>query len=192
MIFFDMDGVLFDTKSAVKAAYSAVGLNADEAQGRTWREWLVPKYGQHVARQLHEAKNMHYLKMIERDLVPIFPNLNTLRAELDLGHVTGIVTSASEEATRALLLKHLTADQINALHCIVFEAGYMQKKHTLLAHTPFAHVNMARVDERFIYVDDNEQAGCGIVAEVNMRLGYPAWEFLHFDPLKYAFLGEEI
>ena len=197
MIFYDMDGVLFGTKNAVREAYNAVGLNADNAKGRTWREWLIPKYGVDTAYRLHRNKNDRYVELIERGAVDTLPAFRDMVYGIDkalhngVPSNIGIATSASKEATRALLKQFLTADQINALRCVVFEADYMQKKHTLLANTPFAH-NGSNSLERYVYVDDNEQAGCGIVAEVNMRLGYPAWEFLHFDPLKYAFLGEEI
>lgn len=190
-----MDGVLFDTKEAVREAYKAVGLNADDAQGRTWREWLIPEYGLVTARQLHRDKNDCYLELIEHGAVealqPFWDMVHNIDAARTGMTNIGVVTSASEEATRTLLQRFLTADHINALRCVVFEADYVQKKHTLLANTPFAHRGSDST-ERYVYVDDNEQAGCGIVAEVNMRLGYPAWEFLHFDPIKYAFLGEEI
>ena len=195
MIFYDMDGVLFDTKEAVREAYKAVGLNADDAKGRTWREWLIPKYGLVTACRLHRDKNDRYIELIERGAVKALPPFWDMVHNIDAARTgmtnIGVVTSASEEATRTLLQRFLTADQINALRCVVFEADYAQKKHTLLANTPFAH-NGSDSTERYVYVDDNEQAGCGIVAEVNVRLGYPAWEFLHFDPLKYTFLGEEI
>jgi hypothetical protein len=192
-----MDGVLFDTKQAVREAYKAVGLNADDAQGRTWREWLIPEYGLVTARQLHRDKNDHYIELINYGAVevlqPFWDMAYGIEEALHSGATAniGIATSASEEATRTLLQKFLTADKINALRCVVFEADYVQKKHTLLAYTPFAREE-SDLTGRHVYVDDNEQAGCGIVEEVNMRLGYPAWEFLHFDPLKYAFLGEEI
>jgi hypothetical protein len=189
--------VLFDTKQAVREAYKAVGLNADDAQGRTWREWLIPEYGLVTARQLHRDKNDHYIELINYGAVevlqPFWDMAYGIEEALHSGATAniGIATSASEEATRTLLQKFLTADKINALRCVVFEADYVQKKHTLLAYTPFAREE-SDLTGRHVYVDDNEQAGCGIVEEVNMRLGYPAWEFLHFDPLKYAFLGEEI
>lgn len=195
MIFYDMDGVLFDTKEAVHEAYKTVGLDADDAKGRTWREWLIPKYGEQVARQLHRSKNDRYLKLIEEGAVEALQpfwdmvyNIDTARTGMTN---IGIATSASKEATRTLLQRFLTADQINVLRCVVFEADYVQKKHTLLANTPFAHGG-GDLTGRYVYVDDNEQAGCGIVAEVNVRLGYPAWEFLRFDPLKSDFLVEEI
>ena len=181
-----MDGVLFDTKNAVREAYNAVGLNADNAKGRTWREWLIPKYGVDTAYRLHRNKNERYIELIERGAVRALPPFWDMVHSIDnmlqngVAAKIGIATSASKEATRALLKQFLTADQINALRCVVFEADYMQKKHTLLANTPFAH-NGSNSLERYVYVDDNEQAGCGIVSEVNERLGYPVWEFLHFD-----------
>lgn len=198
VIFYDMDGVLFDTKNAVREAYNAVGLNADNAKGRTWREWLIPKYGVDTAYRLHRSKNDRYVELIERGAVDTLPAFRDMVYGIDkalhngVPSNIGIATSASEEATRTLLQRFLTVDQISALRCVVFEAGYVQKKHTLLAHTPFAHGGSDST-ERYVYVDDNEQAGCGIVAEVNVRLDYPAWEFLHFDPRKYAaFLEQEI
>jgi phosphoglycolate phosphatase-like HAD superfamily hydrolase len=186
VIFYDMDGVLFDTKNAVREAYNAVGLNADNAKGRTWREWLIPKYGVDTAYRLHRNKNDRYVELIERGAVDTLPAFRDMVYGIDkalhngVASNTGIATSASKEATRALLKQFLTADQISALRCVVFEAGYVQKKHTLLANTPFEYAGVVLVD-RYVYVDDNEEAGCGIVSEVNERLGYPVWEFLHFD-----------
>jgi phosphoglycolate phosphatase-like HAD superfamily hydrolase len=186
VIFYDMDGVLFDTKNAVREAYNAVGLNADNAKGRTWREWLIPKYGVDTAYRLHRNKNERYIELIERGAVDTLPAFRDMVYGIDkalhngVPSNIGIATSASKEATRALLKQFLTADQISALRCVVFEAGYVQKKHTLLANTPFEYGGVVLVD-RYAYVDDNEEAGCGIVSEVNERLGYPVWEFLHFD-----------
>ena len=197
MIFYDMDGVLFDTKDAVREAYKAAGLDADDAKGRTWREWLIPKYGLATAYRLHRNKNDRYIELIERGAVRALPPFWDMVYGIDkalrngVAANIGIATSASKEATRALLQQFLTVDQINALRCVVFEADYVQKKHTLLANTPFAYGGVVLAG-RYVYVDDNEQAGCGIVSEVNERLGYPVWEFLHFDPLKYAFLEEEV
>ena len=181
-----MDGVLFDTKNAVREAYNAVGLNADNAKGRTWREWLIPKYGVDTAYRLHRNKNDRYVELVERGAVDTLPAFRDMVYGIDkalhngVASNTGIATSASREATRALLKQFLTADQISALRCVVFEAGYVQKKHTLLANTPFEY-GESDLTDRYVYVDDNEQAGCGIVSEVNERLGYPVWEFLHFD-----------
>ena len=137
MIFYDMDGVLFDTKEAVREAYKAVGLNADNAKGRTWREWLIPKYGVDTAYRLHRNKNDRYVELIERGAVGTLPAFRDMVYGIDkalhngVPSNIGIATSASKEATRALLKQFLTADQITeeklatvrALHALALQRG---------------------------------------------------------------------
>lgn len=104
---FDLDGVLADTRSAVRDAYAIAGVAMpDEAWGHPWMTWL-PKYlGGNVlaARELHTRKTIAYAEMVRTGQVSELPAAGVVRALTRRTPPSVLVlTSASMDSARPLM-----------------------------------------------------------------------------------------
>lgn len=103
-ISFDLDGVLIESKPLVRLAYLRTGVVLDDESwasvwGLSWTEWL-PKLvgGAFEARQLHEAKNRAYARILREADLPTTTALEYFRELCAEGLAPYIVTCASEVA----------------------------------------------------------------------------------------------
>lgn len=92
----DCDGVLADTRAAVKRAYELAGVEMpDDAWGKPWYLWLADE-------DAHKRKSAYY----ERALIAVGECLDgahhLLRAR-ELGYSVGVLSGASESSVRAVL-----------------------------------------------------------------------------------------
>lgn len=137
---FDLDGVLVDTRDAVRMAYREAGVTMpDDAWGKPWREWLDDP-------QVHANKNRHYADMLRQHATAL-PLLDYAEE-----HRIPIITGASREATRAINI-------VYGVHLNVIEwSCSLEKKVSLIKA-------MRDSDQTGIYVDDNVEA-CQTITEV--------------------------
>lgn len=103
-ISFDLDGVLIESKPLVRLAYLRAGVVLDDESwtsvwGLSWAEWL-PKLvgGAFEARQLHEAKNRAYARILREAKLPTTTALKYFRELCEEDVTPYIVTCASEVA----------------------------------------------------------------------------------------------
>jgi phosphoglycolate phosphatase-like HAD superfamily hydrolase len=105
VISFDLDGVLADTKRAVKEAYRVAGVIMPEAAwGKPIEDWLGPETlddgsSLHL---VHEAKQLHYPSMLRRYATPLAGTdvVKLLQAQ---GHKIIITTHASHTSAMDVL-----------------------------------------------------------------------------------------
>lgn len=106
VLFFDVDGTLFDTRPLVRAAYRAANVDMPRgAWGRPWREWLPGLFGGDVdrARERHAVKNEAYLRLLRTHRPRRLPLYWIALGRFSVGEDVRLVTAASETAARALL-----------------------------------------------------------------------------------------
>jgi phosphoglycolate phosphatase-like HAD superfamily hydrolase len=95
---FDLDGVLIDSRDAVREAYKRVGcVMPDDAWGRPWYEWC--------GIEPHTRKVAVYKQMILAGEVPTLPPLEVLRELRDANKWVGIFTGASHEAVTGIMAR---------------------------------------------------------------------------------------
>lgn len=100
---FDVDGVLADTRQAVKDAYFAVGVDQpDDVWGLSWRLWLPAIVGDD-APQRHAAKQIFYENALKNGDLPRLAGADLARALIDAGNVVHFVTAASERSACAVI-----------------------------------------------------------------------------------------
>lgn len=97
---FDFDGVLIDSRKAVKDAYRVAGVEMpDSAWGQPWHTWLPRLVGPRAI-EVHKLKNLAYRGMLFAGRVPSGPGLPVF--QLALRHPQAfwpcIITGASYEA----------------------------------------------------------------------------------------------
>lgn len=146
-VVFDLDGVLFDTREQVTAAYRNAGVEMpDYAWSKPWREWLpgVCNGDLDEAFIRHENKNKHYLDDIAANgLTPLagYEVFNILRNQPRIATV-GVLTGASRVAVDEIF-KYYRWDRDAVT---LYGAGMTQrsKLDTLL-----------NLNRHGIYVDDN-------------------------------------
>lgn len=99
---FDIDGVLVDSKTAVRRAYELAGVvQPESAWGQPWKDWL-PLVSRDPA-EVRALKAEYYMQLIERGQVPRLPMADfALRLERD-GHRVAYVTSSSDPSATAIL-----------------------------------------------------------------------------------------
>jgi beta-phosphoglucomutase-like phosphatase (HAD superfamily) len=99
---FDLDGVLIDTREAVRLAYRAAGVDMpDDAWGRPAFEWLPDLCGK-AAGRVHVRKNEYYPALLAEHGEVLEMALRA-RLLVETGQPTGVLTGASSEATEAAL-----------------------------------------------------------------------------------------
>lgn len=134
---FDVDGVLCDTRLAVKLAYKEVGVEFPEYA------WGLPKQEWFVDEEAHDKKNACYPAFLARYGVrsPICDFVSDLLAT-PFSDVA-ILSSASESAVRSVL------DFVGLSEVYILGSGYSaaEKYNALQEHWP-----------RGFYVDDNKIA----------------------------------
>lgn len=102
---YDLDGVLIDSRQAVREAYAAAGIIMPvDAWGKPWHSWLPGLVGNDMrrARRVHIRKNALYpiqLALLGKPL----PLAENVRHELCHGRPTYLLTGASYQATRCAL-----------------------------------------------------------------------------------------
>jgi len=108
--YFDIDGVLVDSRSTVRAAYeTALGQRIDDVTwdrywNRPWREWLpdyVGEVGEAVS--VHRRKNDSYRELVEHGNLDWLPGASVARRLLTRDEPVRFVTGASETAAHIVL-----------------------------------------------------------------------------------------
>lgn len=105
---FDLDGVLVDTKDAVRKAYEIVGVYMpDEAWGRPFAAWGLDYCNRHGLdpREVHKEKNRHF-KRLAKSMVRALPPLHQAHKLYENDRDVRILTAASGPAY--LATQHLT------------------------------------------------------------------------------------
>jgi hypothetical protein len=152
MLVFDLDGTLVDTRAAVEAAYSAVGVRMpSNAWGKPWKEWLKDE-------ELHRRKNAVYpiaLALYAKRL-PLMEHC--LRAN------ARVITGASREAVRGI--KRILEPRLR----VVLHGASLAEKIAWLSCFP----------QPGVYVDDSAEANARVALETGWRtlLPYEAFEQL--------------
>lgn len=102
---FDLDGVLIDSRHAVRAAYERVGVTMPlQAWGRPWREWLIDacEGDENEARRVHNLKNEIYPEMVRRHARQL-PLAGYIAALDEKSLPCWVITGASNDAAEAAL-----------------------------------------------------------------------------------------
>tara|TARA_Y100000310_G_scaffold270200_1_gene283863 strand:+ start:3610 stop:4179 length:570 start_codon:yes stop_codon:yes gene_type:complete len=160
-VIFDVDGVLIDSREAVRQAYASVDIVVPEkAWGISWREWLPEMVeSESRAKKLHVAKNEAYPGMI-RKFARELPPIKTLRELLMLDVRVGILTAASLHAARMVSI-HL------GIHRDVEFIGTECRNKVEV---------LARLSDKGQYVDDHDQF-------FNIKnFDKIGWRFIHYVP----------
>lgn len=159
----DFDGTLFDTQDAVFEAYSAVGIDYQEAYwGLAWDEWLPMLCGGlEAAKAIHERKQAEYRRILDENpsIIKVLP----LARVLPVFKYT-LLTAASEAAVMEVMRYFPELAPQNS-----FFGRNIKEKGRLLKV----------VSWNGIYFDDNAHAGRGIV-----DIADHDWKFLHVTPDK--------
>lgn len=136
---FDLDGVLADTRAAVRAAYDAVGIVMPyEAWGRPAHEWVDEKS--------HAAKQAIYPAMLVK-LAERLPGAEVMQRLQREGRSVAVVTNASFLSATAVLEQFELAP--DALMC-------GQKELTLATLAPACHVDDNNLDYKRAIVSVKE------------------------------------
>ena len=138
---FDIDGVLVDSRYAVKAAYKHVGIDMpDSAWGLPWQDWL-PKLTPNVD-ATRRGKSEAYLSLIREGALDVLPMAQLARQLEGSDCRVAYVTSSSDPSATAIL-KSLSLD------------------HTCLLGTNLQPVEratkLARWSDWGVYVDDRPE-----------------------------------
>lgn len=120
-ISFDLDGVLLHSKPLVRRAYQRAGLTMPDEDwervwGLSWTEWLPNMMGGvFAARQLHEAKNRAYARILRDEEILGTTAVRYFRELCTEGVTPYVVTCASEVAATLVLQRlDLTPMQVSA------------------------------------------------------------------------------
>jgi hypothetical protein len=175
----DMDGVLFDTREAVMAAYADAGMvMPHDAFGLSWTEWLIPLVGEAEARRIHNLKNTLY-PMYVHHIKPMPPLL--LFHNEALADRVSIATAASPLAVRML------REFFHAIESHVGVSGANAETKADYLTT----LGSAEGWETGVYIDDNEKLGKKIVGMANHAL-LTEWRFVHYTGQSLMQLEKEI
>jgi len=108
--YFDVDGVLVDSRATVRAAYEeALGQRVDDALwekvwGKPWRGWLVEHVGEvGEAIGVHRRKNDVYRELIRGGHATPLAGAEAVRRLYGMDHGVRLITGASETAAHAVL-----------------------------------------------------------------------------------------
>jgi hypothetical protein len=163
----DVDGVVADTRSAVKLAYKAAGVEQpDDVWGLSWKFWLPSIVGD-AAPEVHKLKQTYYESLLEEGAAEPLPGADLARALIDAGQSVQFITSASQRSAHAVL-KSLRIDYSRLVAAEVTHAErvkyLLDVKVTFVTHPAYSPTH-------FTYVDDREEG-----ADVADKAG---WLFTH-------------
>lgn len=163
---FDVDGVVADTRPAVREAYRLAGIDQpEEAWGISWKIWLPAIAGDH-AEAVHQEKQRHYrdlLRDVDAEWAVRRPGADMAQSLIKAGHGVVFVTSASWESAQAVL------QQLRFPRELLIGAE--------LSPSERARLLVRVMDEHdddfshYVYVDDRKEG-----AEVARMAG---WRFVH-------------
>jgi phosphoglycolate phosphatase-like HAD superfamily hydrolase len=156
-IVFDLDGVLVDTREAVRQAYKDAGvIMPDDAWGKPWQSWLIEMCSDYrTAMLVHAEKDVQYKRLIEHNCVQLLPPMVLLRTLHQSGVVkVGVATGASESATGELTRRFHISDVPVYGTSMTPEA----KALILPGVAPFG-----------VYIDDH-------------KVEIPGWRTIRYDP----------
>jgi phosphoglycolate phosphatase-like HAD superfamily hydrolase len=164
---FDVDGVLAATRSAVKLAYQAAGVEQpDDVWGLSWKLWLPSIVGD-AAPEVHGLKQQYYEAMLQEGAAEPLPGAAMARALYDAGNHVHYVTSASQRSAQAVL----RSLKLDPSHLRAWEVTSVERTKVLAdlrqAYLVSQYLNIAH----FTYVDDREEG-----TEVARNAG---WLFAH-------------
>lgn len=160
----DLDGVIFDTKEAVLAAYEAAGVPRslmEQQWGKSWAAWGERHFGEN-AKALHQAKTRHYVSQC-KNLEPLAPAF----LQSAIGVEAKVLTSASKEAAEALLGNGKSDLNIESLGV---HSASPQMKAAFIAKN---------LGPRGVYIDDNLELGTTVM-KLLRDVGYDGWYLLHY------------
>lgn len=152
---FDLDGVLVDSREAVRRAYRKVGIEMPlGAWGKPWQEWLPQACGgdPHLAKRVHDMKTLEYATNGVYDVRPLPPLDLMHRLDVDGIARVGVITGASRDAAAALQRIYFPEITVYGTNC-----AWPEKAELLDTMLWFA--------ENVAYVDDDPP---GEVAGVNV------------------------
>jgi hypothetical protein len=101
-----LDGVLIDSRRAVKAAYYAAGIEVPpESWGKPWREWLIDacEGDEAEARRVHDLKNEHYPVAILREARRL-PCAALAESLYEVELPVYVITGASRDAAMSCMM----------------------------------------------------------------------------------------
>lgn len=162
---FDVDGVVADTRQAVRQAYTLAGVTQpEEAWGISWKVWLPALVGD-AAAEVHAEKQRQYVKLLEQGAAARLPGADAANALLQAGQHVYFVTAASYASARAVLrLANLPADRLS--DCELSPSGrVVALRKFVLRHPDLAF---------YVYVDDREE-GAAIAAEAGYSFAHARW-----------------
>lgn len=164
---FDVDGVLADTRNAVRLAYRAAGVEQpEEAWGISWKIWLPALVGDR-AEEVHLLKQENYEVLIEDGAVDPLPGAAMAKALTEAGHHVHFVTSASQRSAQAVLASlGLDYSWLRAS-----ELSPSERAKELIELRRYYTTSPYHVVPDFTYVDDREE-GATIAADAG-------WSFVH-------------
>jgi phosphoglycolate phosphatase-like HAD superfamily hydrolase len=170
-VIFDIDGVLVDSRAAVRAAYASAGIDMPEdAWDKPWQDWLTKMVGSYDrAVMIHSAKNNSYLTHLSARVTPLFPSV-VAHELIENGHRVCIATGASKVACDAVLEQLGLRQSVRVLGTCL-KLG--QKKSNVRAAS---RDTLKKRGEFTIYVDDNAE----IVSDIKK------WELPHLKAIRYA------
>lgn len=161
---FDVDGVVGDTRLAVREAYKRVGVRQpEEAWGISWKIWLPALVGDR-APEVHAAKQEVYVSLLMRGFATKLPGADMALALLEVGHPVYFVTAASEASARAVLMTFgLPEDLLRG-----WELSPSDRTEALL------DVKVPPCARQHVYVDDREE-GANIAAAAGYGFVHARW-----------------
>lgn len=161
---FDIDGVIADTRDAVKESYRIAGVTQpDDVWGISWKLWLPALTDEPEA--VHTLKQEYYEKILASGGVKRLPGADIAQALKAAGHTVAFVTSASQRSARGAL----SAMGLPTASLMGWELSYVDRVRTLQF---LSAVNKDAV--YFTYVDDREE-GARIAADAGWLFTHAQW-----------------
>lgn len=163
---FDVDGVLADTRDAVRESYAIAGVDQpDDVWGISWKLWLPAIVGIEAAPHVHGLKQEAYAKLLETGAAQRLPGADAAKALMHDGHHVYFVTAASESSA-ASVLRALKLPQA----CLEGVELTAAMRTGCLSRLKRMHED-ARLH---VYVDDREE-GAKIAADAGFRFAHARW-----------------
>jgi len=162
MSVFDVDGTLFDSRSAIAWSYAVAGVRySDHVWGIPWTQWLPETVGSwEAAQQVHADKQRTYLDMIDAGQVSPLPAAEIfIELMADPHWSVSIASGASKEAV-GRLLRTIGIDLNTVPH--VTSADTQEKRNFLTRLTPEY--------SQLWYFDDDQTAGAQVCEATSVHL----------------------
>lgn len=167
---FDVDGVLADTRNAVRLAYHCAGVEQpDEAWGISWKLWLPSLVGDR-AEEVHRLKQMYYESLIDDGAVDPLPGAAMAQALVNAGHFVHFITAASPRSAHAIL----DSLGLDSLWLRASEISPSERVQELTELRHFYTASPYHYVTSFTYVDDREE-GARIAADSGWGFAHARW-----------------